>query len=462
MVGSYKPLHAILPKTIKNTHTDAGNPTEVSYVKDNPRSLTLLTQPKTTPSVEKKSSRVHVGRHEILVRSWPHPDPMQTLSAHQLLVHVQNEQHRMYGLKEQKQLLVITLTYVRTFQAVHLNGLVHTLRAVSGPLIWIVVEAGGVSKETAALLGSSQLSFYHLGFHEVINAESKHIDQLEARLRLEGLRFIGEQQLDGIVVFADESSTYSLDFFDEVQKVKWIGFCSVGLLSTLSRAGLSEESIEIVDHQSSEANMEQRLNGSNAAKSSSVEESIVPNLALPFQTPVCNSSGHIIGWYLPHHSVLTQGANRVDGLKWTGFALSARILWKEYKKPWWIKSWTELFGGDLSAFRTPLAFVVDASFVEPMGSCGQDVYLWWVRVEARGDSKFPSRWVIRPPLDVVVPSKRTPWPEAVVGSPPPPRQFPPSIAVINQHAKRRSKGAKGVKAKRGSHSAKQGREVLIS
>eukprot|EP00250_Pteridium_aquilinum_P002718 c12942_g1_i1 orf=198-347(+) len=45
-------------------------------------------------------------------------------------------------LKERRQLLVVTLTYVCTFQAVHSSGLVHSLGLIPGPLIWIVVEAG--------------------------------------------------------------------------------------------------------------------------------------------------------------------------------------------------------------------------------------------------------------------------------------------------------------------------------
>lgn len=477
-LGSLKPLPDTLLKSIRNTYTDAGKPSDVAlgfpYVKDNPKSFTPFTPPKTTSSVDRKSSRVHVGRHEILIRSWPHPDPVQTFLAHQLLGRVQDEQQHMYGLKERKQLLVITPTYARTFQAVHLTGLVHTLRVVSGPLKWIVVEAGGVSNETAALLVSSQLSYHHLGFHEVMPADSKHRQQLETRLRLEGLRFIGEQQLDGVVLFADDSNTYSSDFFDEAQKVDWIGFFSVGLLPSPDTPALSEELIEVITNQSSvlkEANIKKQvLEDSHAAKesnnliggvsSSSLKEIFVPSLALPLQAPVCNSSGHLIGWYLPSQNMGMQDASIIDGLKWAGFALNARIFWKEYKKPLWIKSWTELLGGDLSLLGTPLAFVSDASFVEPLGSCGRDVYLWLLQVEAGVDSKFPSRWVISPPLDVVVLSKRTPWPDAPLGSPPPPPLLPAPITV-NQHAKRRSKGTKVGRGKRGSHHVKQGKGEMI-
>jgi len=31
----------------------------------------------------------------------------------------------------------------------------------------------------------------------------------------------------------------------------------------------------------------------------------------------------------------------------------------------------------------------DPSSVEPLGNCGKKVILWWLRVEARADSKFP-------------------------------------------------------------------------
>ena len=137
-----------------------------------------------------KSTRVHVGRHEILIRPWPHPDPLETMKAHKLLGTVQHQQRILYGSvmdSSQTNLLVITPTYVRTFQTLHMMSVIHTLRNVPDPLTWIVIEAGGVSDETASL--NSRLSYHHLGFMEAsIPSSWNDRIELEARLRAEGLR----------------------------------------------------------------------------------------------------------------------------------------------------------------------------------------------------------------------------------------------------------------------------------
>ena len=139
-------------------------------------------------SVGVKSSRVHVGRHEILIRPWPHPDPQQAIAAHHIMDIVQGEQRRIYGREEKKQLLIITPTYVHTFQTVYLNCLIHTLRLVSSPLIWIVVEAGGISNETEDLLSGSQLSYHHLALEIPMPEHLEQRMNLEMKLRVEGLR----------------------------------------------------------------------------------------------------------------------------------------------------------------------------------------------------------------------------------------------------------------------------------
>lgn len=473
VVGSHKPSLDTL-KSIRKAYTDTGSHSEVAlgfpYVKDDRRNLTSHVLLRTPSSVELKSSRVHVGRHEILIRSWPHPDPLHTFLADQLLSHIQDEQRRTYALKERKQLLVITTTHVRTFQALHLTGLIHTLCAIPSPLIWIVVEAGGVSSETAALLVNSQLSYHHLGI-DVNTLDDRNLQQVETLLRLKGLRFIEEQQLDGVVLFADDSNTYSFDYFEEAQRVDWIGIFSFGVLSPPSLSGLSKENANPIQDgfMLSKATLaEQGLDDSDSTRvldtslrgaiSSFQDEGSRPILALPLETPVCNSSGHIIGWYSP--SPLRNNGSGM-GLEWTAFALNARIFWKDYERPTWIKDWAETLGKNQSLIESPLAFVKDTSFVQPLGNCGKDVLMWWLRVEARVDSKFPSRWTISPPLDVVVPSKRTPWPEAHLASSPPPPSKPPPV-LGNEHMSIRVKDMKGGRGKQRLYPAKHDRSKKVS
>jgi len=70
-----------------------------------------------------KSSRVYVGRHPILVRPWPHPNPMEMAQAYNMIARVQLEQQRLYGIQSWKPIIAITPMYVRTFQSVHLTGI---------------------------------------------------------------------------------------------------------------------------------------------------------------------------------------------------------------------------------------------------------------------------------------------------------------------------------------------------
>eukprot|EP00249_Psilotum_nudum_P010755 c22743_g1_i1 orf=656-2263(-) len=406
--------------------------------------------PRPTPPAG-KSSRVHVGRHQILVRAWPHPDPVQTIKAHRLMELVQREQKLASGVKQRKQLLVITFTYVRTFQAVHMTCLMHTLRLVPGPLVWIVIEAGGASNETAVLLSDSGLLYFHLGIGEAMPSEWVDRLRVEMLLRIEGLRFVRNQQLDGIVVFADDSNTYSLEFFNAVQRVNWIGSLSIGLLSHSGFPGNLKEEAELKN--------DALVNRENAKQEA--------RQWLPIQGPVCNSTGHLIGWYVPNTTADTvQGsANQrlysLRMLEWSSFVLNAQLLWDHIQKPAWIYSWDEWVLDKDSAYLSPLDMVKDASFVEPLGDCGRDVLLWWLRIEARSDSKFPSWWVINPRLEVVVPSKRTPWPELSVIQPPPPLH-PLSTRMAKQSERHGGKqSGRGTKGKRSSHHGDKGKHHNI-
>eukprot|EP00252_Welwitschia_mirabilis_P009979 TRINITY_DN22984_c0_g1_i1.p1 TRINITY_DN22984_c0_g1~~TRINITY_DN22984_c0_g1_i1.p1 ORF type:complete len:524 (+),score=64.25 TRINITY_DN22984_c0_g1_i1:248-1819(+) len=351
-----------------------------------------------------KSSRVHVGRHGILIRPWPHPDPVEVVKAHKLLERVQQEQRKIYGVKDWRTVIVITPTYVRTFQSVHLTGLMHTLMLVPGKVVWIVVEAGGVSNETSRLVSSSGVEVIHVGFGQrmPVSWEGRH--RMEARMRIEGLRIVRERMLDGIVMFADDSNTHSLELFDEIQSVKWFASLSVGILAQPGNSEISQ-----MDEQG------QRKTNLNDDKDG--------NIPLPVQGPACNSSGNLVGWHtfnsIPYAQ---QSARFIDDasmvlprrLEWAGFVLNSKIIWKNSEKPSWVRRWDEWIV-DVNAVESPLSLLNDDSFVEPLGRCGRRILLWWLRVEARADSKFPPGWLIDPPLDIVVPAKHTPWPD-----PPPP------------------------------------------
>ncbi|GAV88393.1 Glyco_transf_43 domain-containing protein [Cephalotus follicularis] len=338
------------------------------------------------------SSRVVVGRHGIRIRPWPHPNPTEVMKAHQIIERVQLEQRMQFGVKAPRSVIVVTPTYVRTFQALHLTGVMHSLMLVPYDLVWIVVEAGGVSNETASFLAKSGLTTFHVGFRQRMpnNWEERH--KLESKMRLRALRVVREEKLDGIVMFADDSNMHSMELFDEIQNVKWFGALSVGILA---HSGNTDES-----------SLPMELRKENDE-----------NPSMPVQGPACNSSNKLTGWHT-FNSLPFAGKSAVyiddratvlpRKLEWAGFVLNSRLLWKGADdKPEWVND-LDTLDGDIGS---PLSLVKDLSMVEPLGSCGRHVLLWWLRVEARADSKFPPGWIIDPPLEITVPSKRTPWPD---------------------------------------------------
>ncbi|GMI68809.1 irregular xylem 14 [Hibiscus trionum] len=340
------------------------------------------------PNKTASNSRVVVGRHGIRIRPWPHPDPVEVMKAHRILERVQKEQRLQFGVKDPRTIIAVTPTYVRTFQALHLTGVMHSLMVVPYDLVWIVVEAGGVSNETASLIEKSGLKTIHVGINQRMPNSWDERHKLESIMRLHALRIVREKKLDGIVMFADDSNMHSMELFDEIQNVKWFGAVSVGILAT--SANIDESS----DRKEEEENPR-----------------------MPIQGPACNASNMLAGWHtfntLPFAG---KSAVNIDDrltvlprkLEWSGFVLNSRLLWKDGEdKPDWIKD-IDMLDGDV---ESPLGLITDPSVVEPLGSCGRQVLLWWLRVEARADSKFPPRWIIDPPLDITVPSKRTPWPD---------------------------------------------------
>ncbi|KAK9678512.1 hypothetical protein RND81_11G216600 [Saponaria officinalis] len=335
-------------------------------------------------------SRVVVGRHGILIRPWPHPNPEEVIRAHRILERVQKEQRAQFGVKEPRTLIVVTPTYVRTFQTLHLTGVMHSLMNVPYDVVWVVVEAGGPTNETAALIAKAKVQSVHLGFGRQLPATWADRHRVEDLMRVHALRFVREQKLDGIVMFADDSNMHSLEFFDEVQKVNWVGALTVGIL-VHSGDPDSPLKVQKVENEMS---------------------------TLPVQGPACNSSDSLVGWhtfdatpYAEKSAVFIGDMGTVLPRKteWAGFVLNSRLLWgDDVDKPEWVN---DLDGLADESVESPLSLLKDESVVEPLGSCGRKVMLWWLRVEARADSKFPPGWVINPPLEITVPAKHTPWPE---------------------------------------------------
>ena len=136
-----------------------------------------------------------------------------------------------------------------------------------------------------------------------------------------------KERLDGIVMFADDSNMHSMELFDEIQSVKWIGAVSVGIL--VHSGGADESST---------------LQG---------EEEAPP---MPVQGPACNATNNLVGWHTFNKlRYAGKSAVYIDDLapvlprklEWAGFVLNSRLLWKDLDdKPDWIKDLKELDGVD--------------------------------------------------------------------------------------------------------------------
>jgi len=65
----------------------------------------------------------------------------------------------------------------------------HTLSLVRGPVIWIVVEAGGRSQVTAELLKQAHVHvLVHIGYPKPMPVEFEDCWIMESHMRVEGLR----------------------------------------------------------------------------------------------------------------------------------------------------------------------------------------------------------------------------------------------------------------------------------
>lgn len=118
-------------------------------------------------------------------------------------------------------LIIVTPTYARPSQAYYLNRLAHTLKLVTPPLLWIVVEMTSQSVQTAELLRNTGVMYRHL----VCSQNFTDMNDRDMRIRNVALSHIETHHLDGIVYFADDDNVYALDLFEQMRQIRYL-FCS--------------------------------------------------------------------------------------------------------------------------------------------------------------------------------------------------------------------------------------------
>lgn len=171
-------------------------------------------------------------------------------------------------------------------------------------------------------------------------------------------------------MFADDSNIHSMELFDKIQTVKWIGAVSLGILPHST------------------------VDDSDQAVSKIMNES---NSLIAVQGPVCDSANQFIGWRTDNRSPnMHREATHVDDrgsllpgkLEWAGFALNSRMLWKDAEdKPEWVRD-LDLLNWD-DDVDSPLSLLKDLSVLEPLGNCSHRLMVWRLHVEAHPGSEFP-------------------------------------------------------------------------
>lgn len=205
--------------------------------------------------------------------------------------------------------------------------------------------------------------------------------------------------MEGLVTFADDSCVLSKSFFDEVQGVKWVGALSVGV-------GIHDQIAQPLEKEKWPKKVQEKK------RRGLLEEK---RLKLPVQSPVCNENRKLIGWHtyphyphdflegLPEYSSLGESRERAPML-WLGFVLNSRILWEPsggenggeidgFGVPSWIRpfqEWVGVKGGKEGKADLLKRLVRNESQVEPLGKCGRILTAWWLKADARFDSKYPN------------------------------------------------------------------------
>ncbi|KAH7432927.1 hypothetical protein KP509_07G046300 [Ceratopteris richardii] len=255
---------------------------------------------------------------------------------------MQEKQLHIHLTQEMKQVLVISATCSDAYQIASLTSLMHTLRLVHGPLLWIIVEAGNTSGEVGSLLASSGLPFLHMSYQSP-NSTSK------AGLWTEGLRYIHVHRIEGIVMFADENMVYNLNFFNDARKVKLMGAFWTSSSSFPGIQGGYSTNCE-------DAHGLRTLISSLTNSSSNLSQSHGP----------CSSSFPGVCGYSFTSNL--ENIALLRSMKWSDFVLDASLLWGDDNISR-VKNLRELFAGNQTMLQNPLDLIMNVSQIEPLGRC---------------------------------------------------------------------------------------------
>ncbi|GMI64902.1 IRREGULAR XYLEM 9-LIKE, IRREGULAR XYLEM 9 Homolog [Hibiscus trionum] len=254
-----------------------------------------------------------------------------------------------------KQLIVVTPTYNRGFQAYFLNRLGQVLRLVKPPLVWIVVEEKTVSLETAEILRKTGVMYRHV----VSTRNSTNVKDRGVHQRNAALEHIERNKLDGIVFFADDDNAYTLELFESLRTISRFGTWPVAMLERSKNKAILEG-------------------------------------------PVCNAS-QVIGWHTNEKSKRLRRFH-VD---MSGFAFNSTILWDP-------KRWGRRFINPIRQLDTVKEGFQETTFIEqivedesqmegiPPG-CWR-ILNWHLHLDIN-NLVYPKGWLLEKNLEVSLPIK---------------------------------------------------------
>ncbi|KAG5562557.1 hypothetical protein RHGRI_005328 [Rhododendron griersonianum] len=257
-----------------------------------------------------------------------------------------------------KLLIIVTPTYARPFQAYYLNRLAQTLKQIPPPLLWLVVDMGSQSTETADILRRNGGVMYR---HLVCNKNLTDMKYRSVHQRNEALFHIETHRLEGIVYFADGENIYSIDLFVQLRQISCFSTCR--RFGTWMVAKLME------------SNSRALLEGS-----------------------VCNGT-QVMGWHT--NDEVTQRFPRFHA-EMSGFAFNSTILWdpKRWQRPSLepIRQLDAVNGGfQVSSFIEQV--VEDESQMECLPHDYSRIMVWHLHV---GSSySYPPEWFLNNNLNVI-------------------------------------------------------------
>ncbi|KAG8374256.1 hypothetical protein BUALT_Bualt11G0112500 [Buddleja alternifolia] len=139
-----------------------------------------------------------------------------------------HEERKNEDINPRRLVIVVTPTSTKNkLRGVLLTRLANTLKLVSQPLLWVVVEQKSDDSEVSEILRKTGIMYRHVVFKENFTDVDSEMDHQ----RNLALNHIEHHRLSGIVHFAGLSNVYDISFFEEIRAIEAFGAWPIARLS---------------------------------------------------------------------------------------------------------------------------------------------------------------------------------------------------------------------------------------